>query len=32
MAKALRKEVGFHVMRDGRDVIYHEEQFGLGSS
>jgi NAD(P)H-flavin reductase len=32
MAKALRKELGFHVMRDGRDIIYHEEQFGLGSS
>lgn len=32
MARALRTEVGFHVMRNGRDVVYHEEQFGLGSS
>ena len=32
MARALRREVGFHVMRDGRNVVYHEEQFGLGSS
>ena len=32
MARALRSEVGFHVMRDGRDVVYREEQFGLGSS
>lgn len=32
MARALRTEVGFHVMREGRDVLYREEQFGLGSS
>jgi NAD(P)H-flavin reductase len=32
MASALRTEVGFHVMRNGRDVLYHAEQFGLGSS
>ena len=32
MASALRTEVAFHVMRNGRDVLYHEEQFGLGSS
>ncbi len=32
MARALRTEVGSHVMRDGRDVVYRQEQFGLGSS
>jgi NAD(P)H-flavin reductase len=31
MTLALRKEVGKHVMRYGRDVFYHEEAFGLGA-
>ncbi|EXJ69779.1 uncharacterized protein A1O5_06850 [Cladophialophora psammophila CBS 110553] len=30
MTRALRKEVGKHVMRDGWHVWYHEEVFGLG--
>jgi NAD(P)H-flavin reductase len=32
MARAVRREVGFHVMREGREVVFHEEQFGLGGS
>jgi NAD(P)H-flavin reductase len=30
MTLALRKEVGKHVMGYGRNVLYHEEAFGLG--
>jgi NAD(P)H-flavin reductase len=30
MMRALRKEVGGYVMREGRNVWYHEEVFGLG--
>lgn len=32
LARAVRKEAGRHVMLYGRDVRYHEEQFGHGSS
>jgi NAD(P)H-flavin reductase len=31
MMLALRTEVGRHVMGYGRDVLYHEEAFGLGA-
>lgn len=32
MTKHLRREVGKYVYRDGRDVRWHEEQFGHGDS
>lgn len=32
MARAVRREVGFHVMSEGREVVFREEQFGLGGS
>ena len=31
MSNSIRKHVGRHVMRYGRDVMYHEEAFGLGA-
>jgi Ferric reductase like transmembrane component/Ferric reductase NAD binding domain len=30
LTKALRHEVGSHVWRHGRDVVWHEEAFGMG--
>ena len=30
LSRALREEVGRYVMREGRDVMWHEETFGLG--
>lgn len=30
LTNALRKEVGRHVMDYGRDVVWHEEAFGMG--
>ena len=32
LSRSLRKEVGKYVHQEGREVVWHEEQFGLGGS